>query len=295
MATVDVGGVRLFWSERGAGPAVVFVHGIPTDYRAWDAQSNALSSGFRAITYSRRYAYPNERAGNVADSTIENNAEDLAALISQLGLAPVHLVGHSYGGFVAAYLATREPELLQSLTLVEPAIASVLLRNPKSGVEKLGLLLRHPRLALSAQRFLRTSNDPALAALGRNDLVGAVRLNLDGVEDRPGVLESLPGPIQQMMRDNGRTIRETALPYPALSLAALGQLRMPTLMIHGQTSVLWLRTIAEMAGAAIPGCSVVAIPNSGHYPHFQNPMAFNTALVQFLYGAGVPRVRETTE
>ena len=292
MATIDVSGVTLTWSEQGAGPAVLFVHGIPTDYRAWDAQVGALSPGFRTITYSRRYAYPNPRSGDLSDSTVENNASDLAGLITQLGVAPVHLVGHSYGGFVAAYLATLQPELLQSLTLVEPAIASLLLRDPKRRSEALGLLLRNPRVALSAQRFLRTSNGPALDALRRNDPASAVQFNLDGVEDRKGVLEGLPEPIRRMMLDNGRTVKETDTPYPPLSRAALGQLRMRTLVIHGETSVLWLRAVAEMTGAAIPGASVVTIPNAGHYPHFQNSTAFNTALVQFLYGAGVPRVRD---
>jgi non-heme chloroperoxidase len=127
----------------------VFAHGIPTDYRAWEGQTSVLSGGFRTITYSRRYAHPNSRDGDPLDSTIENNATDLAGSIAKLGLAPAHVVGHSYGGFIAAFLATRQPELLRSLTLVEPAVDSLLLRNPGSRAEAIGLLLRHPRIALS--------------------------------------------------------------------------------------------------------------------------------------------------
>jgi non-heme chloroperoxidase len=282
MSTLEVNGVSLFWSEKGTGDPVVFVHGIPTDYRVWEGQTSALSGGFRTITYSRRYAYPNSRDGDLLDSTIENNAADLAGLITKLGLAPAHVVGHSYGGFIAAYLATRQPELLRSLTLVEPAIASLLLRNPKSRTEAFGLLLRHPRIALSASRFLRQSNRPALEALHRNDLPGAVRLTLDGVEDRKDVLEQLPEHVQKMMLDNGRTVKETDTPYPVVSLSGLRNLRIDALMIHGTTSALWLRAISRMAGASIPGCETVAIPNSGHYPHVQNPTAFNTKLLQFL-------------
>jgi non-heme chloroperoxidase len=282
MPTVEVGGVRLFWAEQGTGPTLLFVHGIPTDYRAWEAPTTALSDRYRAISYSRRYAFPNERTGDVLDSTVENNAADLAGLIGTLGLAPVHLVGHSYGGFVAAYLATRQATLLRSLTLVEPAIASLLLRDPKSRSEALGLLFRHPRAALSAQRFLKTSNDPALAALRRGDLPTAVRLGVDGVEDRTGALDQLAEPVRKMMLDNARTVWETSLPYPPVSRSELAQLRMPTLILHGQTSVLWLRAVAAMAGAAIPGSEVVPIPHAGHFPHIQNPAAFNGALRRFL-------------
>ena len=282
MPALDVDGVSLFWSEQGTGQPIVFVHGIPTDYRAWEAQTSALSGGFRTITYSRRYAYPNARTGDLLDSTVENNSSDLAGLIGKLGLAPVHLVGHSYGGFVAAYLATRRPELLRSLTLVEPAIASVLLRDPKSRSDAFRLLLTHPRVALSASRFLRRSNAPALEALRRNDIVRAVLFNLDGIESSSGVLDRLPEPIQKMMLDNGRTIKETDTPFPRVSRVELRALRVATLMIHGETSALWLRAIAEMAGAFIPGCERVTIPGSGHFPHFQNPNAFNAALQRFL-------------
>ncbi len=283
MSTVEVDGGSLFWSEHGSGPAVLFVHGIPTDYRAWAAQTTGLSGEFRTITYSRRYAYPNARTGDLSDSTVENNAKDLAGLIAKLGLAPVHLVGHSYGGFAAAFLATRQPDLLRSLTLVEPAIASLLVRNPKSRGEAFGLLLRHPRVALSVARFLRRSNGPALDALVRNDIPAAVRFNLDGIEDRAGALERLPEPTRQMMLDNGRTVKETDTPYPALLSGELNRLRVPTLMVHGESSALWLRAIAGMAGAAIPGCETVMIPGSGHFPHLQRPAAFNATLLQFLH------------
>jgi non-heme chloroperoxidase len=282
VGTLEVRGVNLFISEQGTGSPVVFVHGIPTDYRAWESQSTALSAEFRTISYSRRYAYPNSRPGDLLDSTIENNSVDLSGLIRQLDLPPVHLVGHSYGGFIAAYLATREPQLLRSLTLVEPAIASLLLRDPSSRGQALALLLRHPRLALSASRFLRTSNAPALDALRRNDTLDAVRLNLNGVEDRPGVLEQLPEQVRKMMLDNGRTVKETDTPYPNVSREALAGIRVPTLVIHGETSALWLRGVAEIAGRSIPGARTVVIPSSGHYPHFQNPSAFNAALGPFL-------------
>ena len=285
MATLDVGGVELYYTDVGHGPPVVLVHGIPTDYRAWNSTVSALAGDFRVVAYSRRYAYPNLRSGDVTDSTIENNATDLERLIARLDLGRVHLVGHSYGGFVAAYLASQQPTLLRSLTLVEPAIASLLLRDPKSGGEKLELLFRHPRIALSAQRYLKRSNEPALAALAQNDVDTAVRLNLDGIEDRPGVLNGLPAEVRAMMLDNARTVKETVLPYPPLTRHELGGIRRPTLVVRGSTSALWLRGIAEITGASIPLARAVAIPSSGHFPHLANPAAFNGELRQFLLAA----------
>ncbi len=281
MGIIDVGGVGLFYTEKGTGQPVVLVHGVPTDFRAWSSQVDALSGHFTAITYSRRYAYPNTRQGDLQDSTVENNAADLAGMIGKLGVAPVHLVGHSYGGFVAAYLATRQPELIRSLTLVEPAIASLLLKNQKSVAEQLSLLLTHPSVALSAQKFIRRSHDPALKALERGDTSEAVRLNLDGVQDRTGVLEQLPMEQRKMMLDNGRTIREVGTPFPMLTKAELKKFKGRTLVINGETSALWLRRVGEIAAASIPGCEKARI-KSGHYPHLENPTEFNRHFLDFL-------------
>src|SRR5207253_10054502 len=130
MPSIDVGGVSLYYERAGNGEPVVFSHGIPTDHRAWRSQVEAFSKSYATVAYSRRYAAPNKREGDVTDSTIGNNAADLKGLIQKLGIAPVHLVGHSYGGFVAAFPAADHPDLVRTLVLLEPATATPLIENP---------------------------------------------------------------------------------------------------------------------------------------------------------------------
>ena len=119
MPSASVGGVSIYYEEVGEGNPVVFVHGIPTDYRAWEAQREAFSKGRRMIALSRRYASPNKREGDVSDSTVENNATDLKGFIDKVGGGKVDLVGHSYGGFISAIVAAHHPESVKSLVLVE--------------------------------------------------------------------------------------------------------------------------------------------------------------------------------
>ncbi|MDA4125541.1 MAG: alpha/beta hydrolase, partial [Thaumarchaeota archaeon] len=153
MPSVDVGSASLYYEEKGSGDPVVFVHGIPTDYRAWTAQADPLSKRFRVFSLSRRYAAPNKREGDVTDSTVGNNAVDLKGFIEKLGIAPANVVGHSYGGFISAYLAADHPDLVKSLVLVEPAVSTLLVANQKSSAQLLSLLLRSPSVALAARRF----------------------------------------------------------------------------------------------------------------------------------------------
>lgn len=286
MPTIDAGGVSLFYTDEGSGAPVVFVHGIPTDYRAWGAQVRAVVPKFRAIAYSRRYAAPNDRAGDAQDSTIENNARDLGELLRSLDLDRVHLVGHSYGGFIAAYFALREPARLRSLVLVEPAIASLLLKDPNSRAQAFFLLLRHPSTALSAARFLRTSNAPALNAVRAGQYADATRFNVDGVEDRSGALDSFPSEVRAMMLENGKTVAETATPYPAITPENLRSIAAPTLVVRGESGALWLRTIADQTARSIPGSQRAVIAGAGHYPHVSRPTEFNQALLGFLGQVG---------
>lgn len=281
MPTVDVDGISLYYERSGNGTPVVFSHGIPTDYRAWGSQVEPFSKSYSTIAYSRRYAAPNRREGDVSDSTIGNNAADLKGLIEKLGIAPVHLVGHSYGGFISAFLAADHPDLVRSLVLVEPAIATLLVENPDSQSEMLGLLLRSPSVALSARRFQSGSLGPALKALdaGQNDR--AVELNVDGVQDKKGAFLAMPDLAKKMMLDNARTIAELRTRLPAFK-AHVGKISCRTLVINGENSALWLRRIGELAAKAIPHSEAVKIAGSRHFPHLENSPAFNSSVLEFI-------------
>src|SRR5690242_12311166 len=167
LRNIAVGQIKLACLEAGPRKPVVLVHGIPTDYRAWTSQIEPFASKYHVIAYSRRLAQPNQNNMDYENSTVENNSADLVGLIEALGISPVHLVGHSYGGFVAAYCASTHPQLVRTLTLIEPAVSTMLLKNRESASQFLSLLFSHPSVAISAARFQRGSLDPSLRAFRR--------------------------------------------------------------------------------------------------------------------------------
>src|SRR5262245_1821401 len=114
-------GVELHYVERGKGVPVLFVHGTLGDYSTWDGQLGSFAQTYHAVAYSRRYNYPNTNKLRPKHSAVVE-AEDLAALIKKLDLGKVHIVGHSYGGYTALFLAVKHPELVRTLTLAEPPI-----------------------------------------------------------------------------------------------------------------------------------------------------------------------------
>jgi non-heme chloroperoxidase len=279
--SVDVEGVSLYYERAGKGEPVVFSHGIPTDYRAWSSQVEALSKSYETITYSRRYAAPNRRSGNVTDSTVEANAADLKGMIEKLGVAPVHLVGHSYGGFAAAYLAADHPELVRTLVLIEPAIATLLVEDPNSAGQMLALLVRSPAVALSARRFQSGSLAPSLKALDSGQSEKAVRLNVDGIQNKVGAFASMPDSAKKMMLDNAGTIAELRTPLPPFKERA-GKISCRTLVINGEESALWLRRIGELVAQDVPNCEAQTVTASRHFPHLENPTELNSAVLDFV-------------
>jgi len=284
--TADIGGVSLFYEESGNGDPVVFVHGIPTDYRAWRAQKEPVAAGRRMISVSRRYACPNVREGDLSDSTVHNNAVDLKGFIEAVGGGKVDLVGHSYGGFVAAFLAADHPDLVRSLVLVEPAISTFLVADQSSAGEALALLLRSPAVALSGRRFQTRSLAPSMKALEEGDLERAVELNVDGVQDMKGAFRELPEDTRRMMLDNARTVAELKTRFPKFTEKEAGLISCPTLVLNGQESALYLRRIGELTAKAVPKAKRAMVPGSRHFPHMENPAFFNERLLEFLGEVG---------
>src|SRR5918994_805533 len=167
---IEINGRQLHYVDQGEGKqqTIIFIHGGLDDYRCWQFQIDSFSTKYRTISYSRRFAYPNKWIGNiVTDNTIEDNAKDLAELIRKLELAPAHLVGASYGAFIALYCVSKNPELAKTMVLNEPPIFEFLAKSPiKEDVELL-------------QRFITRVQRPSQDAFKRGDFKKGVQTFID--------------------------------------------------------------------------------------------------------------------
>jgi non-heme chloroperoxidase len=99
----------------------------------------------------------------------------------------------------------------------------------------------------------------------------------------PDALDAQPEPFRQMVLDNARTVplALSARP-PVFSCAALGRVTAPTLVVSGELSPRSRILIDEIIVTCIPGSRLVVIPAAAHLMSYQNPAAFNGALLDFL-------------
>ena len=282
MSSINVVGASLYYVEKGSGESVVLVHGVGGDYRTWTPQIGSLSQGHRVVAYSRRFSTPNANPGDIHEDTIENNVNDLLGLITRLGIAPVHLIGHSYGGSIATYFAFKHPELLRSLILIEPAVTSVFIENPNSALERIILLFTHPSIAMAILRFTRNIVAPALKALNQGDSRTAAKLLVDGLQVRERAFEQFPSEFQNIVVENARTIYDFEILGLEFKRSQIAEIKVPTLIIKGETSNKILRDIADSLHKMLPNSEEFMIEKSGHFPQFERPEELNAKIKDFL-------------
>lgn len=112
--------MSLYTRETGEGEPVLFVHGNLSDGSAWDEQLRLLPRGYRGIAPDLRGFGLSDPAPIDATRGVGDFRDDLVALLDELGLGAVHLVGHSMGGGIVMDLAARHPERVRTITLVAP-------------------------------------------------------------------------------------------------------------------------------------------------------------------------------
>jgi pimeloyl-ACP methyl ester carboxylesterase len=268
---VEVNGVRLSYVEQGSGEPIVFVHGAFSDLRVWEPIRDEVAKRYRFIAYTQRYFGTDPWPDDGRNFNIATHADELAKFITSLNVGPVHLVTRSRGGGVAMAFALKNPALVRSLTLHEPALLSVL---PADSPE--GKAAREDRSKFTSA---------AIAANKADDPVRTTRIFLEGVYQlEPGGFDRLPEAAQKMFLDNARTapLLFGGAPPPPITCDALRTFTRPTLVTHGENTHAYYKLINEGVGKCVPGAQQVSFPNLVHNAPSANPAAFTAALFEFL-------------
>lgn len=266
---VRVNGTDLNYVDQGRGAAVVFVHGAVADLRFWEPQREAIAKQHRFVAYTFRYHGTGAWTDEGKQYSPATHAADLAAFIGTLRGGPVHLVGLSYGGLLASLVAVKQPQLLRTLTLAEPALFGILANVPDGK---------------PALESWMAGAAPMLAAIKQGDPVQATKLLAALVDNQPVEnFDKLPGRLRQVLLDNARTLPLLfAAPPETISCEALGTVKVPTLLIRGANTPLIFSKTNEVVGRCIPGSESVVVPDATHAMSFQNPAAFNQAVLRFV-------------
>lgn len=257
MTGLSANGVRLFYEEHGSGEPLALVHGSWTDATSWRFVVPGLAEAFRVLVYDRRGHSRSEPPDS--PGSVEEDGDDLAALLEALGLAPAHVVTNSFGGNIALRLATRRPEVFRSLSCHEPPLWSLLEGDAES----------HEMLGQAVA---------SLEAVGRRiaegDHEGAARQFVEEVAFGPGGWESeLPPGTRAVFVRNAPTYLDELQDPGQLRIdqEALSRLEIPVRLTHGSESLPVFRRAIDRLLELIPRASRETIEGAAHVPQLTTP------------------------
>jgi pimeloyl-ACP methyl ester carboxylesterase len=122
MAIVEGAGVPLACFEQGSGAPILLVHGMADRAAGWEATAAGLAAEARVIAYDRR-GYGGSGAPEPYErTTVEEQAEDAAALVTSLDAAPAVLCGRDFGALVCLDLCKRHAGLVRAAVLLDAPV-----------------------------------------------------------------------------------------------------------------------------------------------------------------------------
>jgi pimeloyl-ACP methyl ester carboxylesterase len=251
MPRLDVSDGEIYFEEVGSGHPLVLAHGIGGNHAIWFQQLDALSQHYRVISFDHRGFGNSIDSGNHGRSAFVG---DLKELLDHLGLQRVALVGQSMGGGTCLGFAAAHPERVSALVMcdslhgfVESNAVKAIMHTARSATDKLTQI---ERVLGKATR----ENKPAHAALYTqlNSFNQATRSNL------AGSFSPLVAPED---------------------LAAAG---VPVLFLVGETDLLFPASAVQQVHSEVAGSEFVKVPGAGHSVFFEDPDAFNAAVLAFL-------------
>ena len=264
MSVARVRGIELAYEMSGAEGSVpvVLLHGFPFNRTLWREQVEALRERYTVVTVDLRGH--GETPATTAPATMEEMAEDVAALLDSLDIARVVVGGLSMGGYVALAFYRARPERVRALVLADT------------------------RSNADTEEARRTREETARRALteGMAPIADAMLPKLLSA----GTLEHSPDVVARVRRmmlgvspeGAAAALRGMAVRRDQTDL--LSKIDVPTLVIVGSEDAITPPSDSEAMHSSIEGSRLVVIEGAGHVSNVERPVEFDRALVEFLEG-----------
>ena len=250
------------YESAGAGPALILIHGSLSNARQWRSLAERLQDRFRVLSLDL-YMTQGEGGPQVGDFSFADDVAFVEALLAEH--APAHLVGHSYGGVVAARAAFNQRDKLASLTLIEPSCFHLLGRSGEHFEEIMAL------------------RNGGLAFAERGDPAGQARHFIEywmGPQAWITMPERRQAAILASLKRLEADWDGTSQPHTRLE--DYRSLNVPTLMLRARDTRRPSADLVDLIGGALPNAQIAEVASGGHMSPITNPDAVNNEIERFL-------------
>lgn len=278
---VEVDGHRVVAYSYGDGEETVFLlnggPGLPCDYLR-DAHSFLAGHGYRVVAFDQLGCGASDRPDDPALWTIARYVEETEAVRRALGLGPVHLVGHSWGGWLAIDYALTYPHALKTLILEDtaadlPHLMTEMHRLRASlGPETVEMLLAHE----ADGSYGHPEYQAAITLLNYRhvcrlqDWPAPLRASLD--DWNMGPYMAMQGPNEFLYIGNLKDWNR---------VPDLHRIEVPVLITVGRHDEITPACALRMK-QHLPQAELTVFQNSSHMPFYEEPAEYDAALLAFL-------------
>jgi pimeloyl-ACP methyl ester carboxylesterase len=289
---VTVNGIKLHYVAVGQGQVILFLHGFPEFWYAWNDLLPEFGRDYRAVAVDMRGYNLSDKPVRVEDYAVPLLVADVKGLLERLSPGKkAILVGHDWGGAVAYAFALTHPQMLEKLVIINaphPAVfARELRENPQQRQASAYMnLFRSPQ----AEATL-SANNYAMLAMG---VFGGARPGAFPEEKRRRYLEAwaqpgaLTGGLNYYRAARvGPPTPESGAAEPPEDLSRLlpsMEVRVPTLVIWGEKDTALLTGNLNGLQQYVPNLTVRRIPDAGHWVVHEEPQRVTQYIRAFLGG-----------
>lgn len=262
MPTASVRGVELYYEEHGRGEPLVLVPGFGTGLWIWYRQVPTLAERFRVIVFDPRGVARSTAADE--PFTMRDLADDLAALLEELKVEHAHVLGASFGGFVAQEFALAHAARTRSLVLCCTSYGGA--GHIPPAPETLA--------AIASTKGLNTEERV------RENLLLAFSPRF--VEEHPEEVERVINLRAENVVPEHAYLRQLQAAVAFDAAARVGAIDIPTLVITGDEDVIVPHENSLNLSSAIHGATLRVIDGGSHTFFIEQAEEFNRAVVEFI-------------
>lgn len=245
----------------GDGIPVVLIHAFPLNSTMWQGQIDALSSNHRFVTVDLQGFGSADAPEDASGYSMGEFADQIKAVIDEIGADKVVLVGLSMGGYIAFEFWRRYRDRVAGLVLADTRAEA----DPPEGKEK------------------RTAQQQQVREQGTSGLIDALTGALLGESTRTNKPEVVEAAKKAMANpDAGFIGALEAMKNRPDSTGDLAGIDVPTLVIVGENDGVTPPDAARKIHEHVGGSQLVVISGAGHLSNLEAPDEFNQALDGFL-------------
>lgn len=272
----------LDFDTAGAGPRVVYVHGLGGSHVNWIGLAPLMSGYVRGTAVDLPGFGLTPAAGR--STTVSANARALKRFLTEVVGEQVILVGNSMGGFVSMIIAAEEPDLVSGLVLIDPTLPLARGVRLDPAVGKQFLLNGIPGVGewVLARRYARVPTRQRVSEVLARCCLDAQRVPSEMLEKLIELEESLSGQSDHAACQlaAARSIVRGLAWTPAYwrRMLSIGQ---PVLLLHGAHDRLVPIASARQAAKRLPHWTYVEL-EAGHIPQMEAPQLVADEMVKWL-------------